>query len=613
MCAVDIKLRKSRGLPVDRPVAFSRSRMSLFIALVYPCCLFVSSQFLFSADKEKADQNEPKGTAEEIFESLLEAFEKEKTFEEYLRVETVRKFGTAPCEKTVEFLTALFEEEPNLGMRAAMFHALGQIGDASAVETIVNVCVPHCIEEYLGGGEEGQQQGLSQFQFLMGEMQAALSRPLGADAESWLVKHGLSGTVRNNEQAKEAVLKVIVRLQTKERGRLLLRELVATSSPELQALLLESLRPLADKKSTSAARRFIKSQDSAVRVAAYELLGQYRPKKNGKKFVSGMKDPHWEVRAVCLEMLAKTSDKQLLKHAKKALGDPDWHVQVAAVHFLVKRGGPAVIEPLYRALDTTEGRAQGDITDALARLTGRNFGPISAQWDSWWFQNKKKKDLKLTAMSAEDFAALQDVDRDQPTVSWPLYFGLRVFSENLAFVVDCSESMEEPHTPKKSATTVVAGQKKGPSRLEVAKRELSGAVRGLLDGKHMNILCFNTNVVDFVTASSSSRKRILTKLGPETRKPINTFIEAAKPVGATNLSAAIRQAFEYPEVDTIFLLSDGAPTVGIIDHQELLDTVERWNRRRRVRINSISFSATPAEKRLLRALSDRNFGVYVER
>jgi HEAT repeat protein len=592
--------------------------MCIFIWLVYPCCLFVCSPLLISADKEEAAPAEPKRTPEEVFESVRDAFESEKELSVYLRVATVKKFGAAPCDKTVEFLAAVFDEEPNAAMRAAVFHALGQIGNRSAVETVVGVLLPRCMEESLRGGEEEKGKALAAFVFLMDELEIALRQPLSADAEAWLVKKGLTSAIRNNERAKKAVLTAIVRLKTEDRGKLILGELAATPAPEVQAMLLESLMPFANKQAVSAAGRFLRSSDPAVRVAAYELLGTYRPKKKTKKFVSGMRDAHWEVRVVCLEVLAKISEKELLKQAKKALGDSNWHVQVAAVHFLVQRGGPKVIKPLYKALDTTEGRVLGDISDGLARLTGRNFGPISAQWDSWWLQNKKKH-LPLKPMSADDFAALKEEDRNQSTVSGALYFGLRVFSKNLAFVVDCSESMEEQHTPpKKSAATVVDGQKKkggkkGPSRLTIAKRELAGAIRGLEDGKKVNLLTFNTDVTDFVAVSAPSREKTLTELGPKTRKPLNAFIDATRPVGATNVSAALRDAFEYSELDTIFLLSDGAPTVGITDQQELLETVERWNRRRRVKINSISFSATPAEKRLLRSLSDRNFGVYVER
>ena len=76
---------------------------------------------------------------------------------------------------------------------------------------------------------------------------------------------------------------------------------------------------------------------------------------------------------------------------------------------------------------------------------------------------------------------------------------------------------------------------------------------------------------------------------------------------------AIRDAMQYPSLDTIYLLSDGAPTEGVTDPVKLLAAVEKLNRRRRIKINTISFDPKPQERELLQALADRNFGVYVER
>ena len=63
----------------------------------------------------------------------------------------------------------------------------------------------------------------------------------------------------------------------------------------------------------------------------------------------------------------------------------------------------------------------------------------------------------------------------------------------------------------------------------------------------------------------------------------------------------------------VYLLSDGAPTVGVVNHVDLLEEVMRLNRHRKVKINAISFDPKPEERELLQTLADRNFGVYVER
>lgn len=48
-------------------------------------------------------------------------------------------------------------------------------------------------------------------------------------------------------------------------------------------------------------------------------------------------------------------------------------------------------------------------------------------------------------------------------------------------------------------------------------------------------------------------------------------------------------AFTDPEVDTIYLLTDGYPSVGtIVDGNQLADEVRRWNRLRGIRIHTIA-------------------------
>ncbi|MFT4515858.1 MAG: Mg-chelatase subunit ChlD, partial [Planctomycetota bacterium] len=52
---------------------------------------------------------------------------------------------------------------------------------------------------------------------------------------------------------------------------------------------------------------------------------------------------------------------------------------------------------------------------------------------------------------------------------------------------------------------------------------------------------------------------------------------------------AIMAAMEDPEVDTIYLLTDGVPTQGeVVDAEEILEAVMRENRTRQVIIHCIS-------------------------
>ena len=68
--------------------------------------------------------------------------------------------------------------------------------------------------------------------------------------------------------------------------------------------------------------------------------------------------------------------------------------------------------------------------------------------------------------------------------------------------------------------------------------------------------------------------------------------------------------FTDPDVDTIYLLSDGAPSAG--KHTapgEILREIRRKNRSRQIAINTISLGRSD----LMKKLAEQNGGVYVQK
>jgi hypothetical protein len=73
----------------------------------------------------------------------------------------------------------------------------------------------------------------------------------------------------------------------------------------------------------------------------------------------------------------------------------------------------------------------------------------------------------------------------------------------------------------------------------------------------------------------------------------------------------MEQAFADPDVDTIFLLSDGSPSSGpITDVQELADTIQHWNRSRKVIIHTIAIGN---DSPFLERLAKESGGLYKRR
>lgn len=567
-------------------------------------------------------------------EELKQRFEDEKEKEAFERIPTIELFGRNKSKESVDFLVALYETESNGGIGATVTRALAMIGSEDAAKALVQKGMPYFLEPHV---EQGQQAALIKDErkmLLESSMGPALELPFELKAQEWILKNGLSPVVKKDPLATGMVLKAIARFRVKGKGAVLAAEVGKVSVPALQVAILDELRqsPEKDDKIGSTGVALLKSQSPDVQTAAYDLLASFPAGKYRSHLLSGLKAPHWEVKVVCLDGLSAAADKDLVKHATALLKDPDARVRLSAVDALFQRGGPEVIEPLFKALETTDGRVQDDITDALTRLTGKNFGPLSTQWESWWAAAKSTY-KKVPPLSPEELAALKAKDSEKITQAIPLYFGLRVLSKRTAFLFDCSESMNQEYKPAAAEgapaepsgkTEVVKKPQPGTakskregflSRLDVAKRELGEVLSKLQAGQSVNIFRFNSLITDFAatTYPPKTDKKVMPRLDPAVREAARNFVLQSKGEGLTNLLSALRQALEYGEVDTIYVLSDGAPTVGVTNHEDLLRELARLNRRRKVKINSISFHPDPAERELLRAIAVKNFGVYVEK
>jgi Mg-chelatase subunit ChlD len=63
--------------------------------------------------------------------------------------------------------------------------------------------------------------------------------------------------------------------------------------------------------------------------------------------------------------------------------------------------------------------------------------------------------------------------------------------------------------------------------------------------------------------------------------------------GGTNLYDSLQKAFADPDVDTIFVMSDGEPTVGQqIDPFRIREDVALWNQNRKVVIHTIAIGGS---------------------
>ena len=141
-----------------------------------------------------------------------------------------------------------------------------------------------------------------------------------------------------------------------------------------------------------------------------------------------------------------------------------------------------------------------------------------------------------------------------------------VLFKNFAFVLDTSGSMlstdrlSETQLRKRNARTEVVGRsrngRKTPpldrQRMVRAKKELSKVIKALPEGLSFNIISFSSGVEPW----SSIQVQAI----PQNQKKALGFIDSMEASGITVMDLALEEAFADLSVDTIYLITDGAPT-----------------------------------------------------
>ena len=582
-------------------------------------CLFAGPLFAVQQDKGKKKDDPVKQkarTPQETLKILQERMKVLRTKSIEFRISCILEFSNAPCKETVDYLSKLYSSEKNAGIHMAITQALGKIGSEAAVKVIILKGLPL----------------LENNAFNITAVAQALENRLEPKAEQWLLKSGLkSSSLRRHEPVWIRIVVAAAAVTNSQRVTFLGRELLTNKSPKVMVAILDALENTPDKKIVSLAGKLVNHKDPGVQVAAMSLLYNQGGSREKKLFEKGIRNRAWQVRLLSLRTLARLKHRKIVDYAIKALNDPEAKVQVNAVRILLDRGGREVIMPLILHIDKAKGRVKDDVVDALTRLTGKDLGPSTFQWEGWWEQ--KGKNIKtLTRGSAREFSELKEkLAEDANTVA---YHGLRILSDRFIFIFDSSESMKEKYVPPEErkddsgkpgerGRTVVtdpldpANQaKKDPlqTKLAVAQKNLKKVLNGLKNGKRFDIIQFESVITDFIRLKLEKEPDKLAVLDLDSRRKALEFVDQARPQGQTYMLRALETAFKNEEVDTIYLLSDGAPTPPeTAGMNVILERLRKLNRLRSVKINTIGFDLKQKEKEFLRTMADEHFGVFIER
>ncbi len=326
--------------------------------------------------------------------------------------------------------------------------------------------------------------------------------------------------------------------------------LASSKTPDRAAEMLELLGLLQGQSDEWRAklREYTEHKDSAIRNAAVRQLG----------------NPVERASSETLDLL-----EGLLAHA-------DWSTRLAALNALGQQRQTRSLGPIVTQMQEEIGRLRVEFGDILYSLTGKSFRPTPKIWKAWW----EEQGGNFEVISAEELARVErqrELRRLQSATN-SKFFGIRIISQRVIFVIDVSGSMEESLRPAKIGDLT-------ETRMDVARRELLKAIMGLENGVLYNVLAFSAEVTPW-------HKDGMAALQEADRDEVKKYVGGLRPGGGTNLFDALEHAFADKEVDTIFVLSDGEPSMGAItDPTQIRSTVARWNKNRGITINTIGIGS----------------------
>lgn len=370
--------------------------------------------------------------------------------------------------------------------------------------------------------------------------------------------------------------------------------LTQSKQPELRRRAILALAKRKDMRVSDALEKAFAKGDLELRIDALEGLALLHGDEAAfhERLLDLASSGKTPLRLVALGLGAERQLTKLLDMLPELLASKDWRLRVAGIQLARDVRAKSSIPQLIDCLENEDGRLAEDAREALASLT-RLYYQRAKDWKRWWEREGERFELPPPEKKDDDKDRIRDGAR-RPDASAGLtsasFYGIPVLSDRVVYCIDMSGSMNA-----KIGT--------GITRLEVAQGALVSALKASPKKSVVNVVFFEDGVHPY--GKKSVRIDNKAKLAD-----IEKFARRFKPRGGTNIHGALVAAMEDPDVDTIFLLSDGAPSSGeITDPKLLVDDILRRNRSRRIVFHCISIGSNSA---MLRRLAEETGGKFTQ-
>lgn len=320
----------------------------------------------------------------------------------------------------------------------------------------------------------------------------------------------------------------------------------------------------------------------------------------------------WAQRSFLCDALSTVEGAAVTTAIAERLKDNTAYVISAAAKALAVRRDKAGVVALIDALKDLEKKKDVpwlDVRQALTAICGYDF-ESHKEWTAFWAAEGEKFDpAKSRGNTSETTTEIRDEAK---------FFTEVIVSKRVVFVIDVSGSMKEKDIPVEGDGGGGTNERPGTgarvlaTRIDVVKKALIAAIKGLKSDVRFNIVAFSTG-----SRSWRPAEKGLQSAGDAAKQDAIRWVAALEADGATETDTALEEAFKSLEMNTIVLLSDGQPVRAVggpgggggggrggpggpgggrgggmgvpIEPQTILDKVKVWNRLRGVKIHTFCF------------------------
>lgn len=314
-------------------------------------------------------------------------------------------------------------------------------------------------------------------------------------------------------------------------------------------------------------------------------------------------------RIVVLEALKsrRTADPEILARVGRYLKSSyPFAVRLAATSALAHAAHKDAIPLLLQALETP-GRIRAAAAQGLTVLSGTKHGMDVKKWQAWWEKAKKDVAVEAVVVRAADPERVSFGKEEQSE-----FYDIPTYGRRILFIIDKSGSMKAGGSQR---------------RIDAVKAELLKQIAALEEDVVFGIVFFSDTL-------SYWGGRNLHAATAKNKKNATSFVRGVHPAGATFtdkvMGDALRLFVEEKYVETIYLLTDGAPfRNGFLDMKKVAADIREANRWKSVEIHTIGcligaregkapargrFVEPPKEElvRFLQTVAQENNGNYRE-